>query len=158
MGQRYYKYVKMKMRKIHRNGFGEMQHYITYNLILCSDWVPSEWESTFLLEKAILWIEDSYFTWKQWFEVKNNLMIHIFIINMQLFMSQDVNWWARLRVIFFISCLDSHSDGTHSLMIKFDKFTNGKFLQICSDDKTNSSIFTCWLHIQAIFIFGWKMG
>ncbi len=39
----------------------------------------------------------------------------------------------------FISCLNSHSDGTHSpqrihFMIQVSKWCNAKFLQICSDD------------------------
>ncbi len=50
---------------------------------------------------------------KQRFEVK-----HVFM-NMQLFASQDVNWWTEVVSMdycdVFISCLDSHSDGTHSL-------------------------------------------
>ncbi len=34
----------------------------------------------------------------------------------QFLASQDVNWWAGfIIVMFLISCLDSHSDGTHSL-------------------------------------------
>ncbi len=66
--------------------------------------------------KAIFSIEDSNFSWKQQFEVKNNLMIDLFITNMQLFTSQDVNWWTGMWITCgFISCLDSHSDGTHSL-------------------------------------------
>ncbi len=36
-------------------------------------------DKTFSLEKAILRIEDSYFSWKQWFEVKDILMINLFI-------------------------------------------------------------------------------
>ncbi len=34
----------------------------------------------------------------------------------------------------FISCLDSHSDGTHSLQ---SKLYNAAFTQICSDEETN---------------------
>ncbi len=42
-------------------------------------------------------------------------------LNMQLFTSQDVNWWTGKCGVLVdycdvcISCLDSHSDGTHSL-------------------------------------------
>ncbi len=45
----------------------------------------------------------------------------LFITNIQLFSSQDVNWWIGVVWITcgllwcFISCLDSHSDGTHPL-------------------------------------------
>ncbi len=42
---------------------------------------------TFSLEKAILLREDSYFNWKQGFEVKNKLN-NVFITNTQLFVCQ----------------------------------------------------------------------
>ncbi len=47
--------------------------------------------------------------------------MHLFLTNVQLLSSQDVNWWTGVVWIIvdycgvFISCLDSHSDGTHSL-------------------------------------------
>ncbi len=50
-----------------------------------------------------------------------HLMIDLFPTNTQLFTSQDVNWWTGVVWITcgllwcFISCLDAHSDGTHSL-------------------------------------------
>ncbi len=43
--------------------------------------------------------------------------------------------WCGLFVDYwdvFISCLDSHSDGTHSLQIESDTF-----LQICLDEEKN---------------------
>ncbi len=43
-------------------------------------------------KKAIFWIVESYFTWKQKFEVKNPLMMDLFLTNTQLFTSQDVNF------------------------------------------------------------------
>ncbi len=49
----------------------------------------------------------------------------------------------------FISCLDSHSDGTHSLQRII-----GKFLQICSDEETNSSspwMAWGWVNVQQIW-------
>ncbi len=36
---------------------------------------------------------DSYFSQKQRFEVKNVLMMDLFLINTQILASQDVNWW-----------------------------------------------------------------
>ncbi len=68
----------------------------------------------------------------------------------------------------FISCLDSHSDGTHSRqkihwcasdVLNLHKLNlSTKFLQICLDEKTNS--FTSWMtwgwvYFQQFFIFGW---
>ncbi len=97
-------------------------------LILCSEWVPSEWEfkqliktsawstskqylicahftpdsdeATFslVLEKAILWTEDSYFNWKQWIEVKT-ITSWMFITNMQIFPWQEVKWWTEVILL-----------------------------------------------------------
>ncbi len=43
----------------------------------------------------------------------------------------------------FISCSDSHSDGTHSLQSIQWWAGDATFLQICSDEETNSS--TSWM-------------
>ncbi len=73
---------------------------------------------------------DGLFHWrKRWYRLwahilgKNILIMDLFLTNMQLLASQDVNWWTGLLVVcgvdhcdVFISCLDSHSDGTHSLL------------------------------------------
>ncbi len=56
-----------------------------------------------------------------WFEVKSLLMTDLFLTNMQLLFHKmfiDGLEWCGLLVDYcdvFISCLDSHSDGTHSL-------------------------------------------
>ncbi len=56
----------------------------------------------------------------------------LFLISMQFLASLDINWWTGVVWITcgllwcFISCLDSHSDGTHSL----SKWCDAKFLQI----------------------------
>ncbi len=58
----------------------------------------------------MLWIEDSDFTVK-------NVLMYLFLTN-TVFTSQDINWWTGVVWItcdVFISCSDSHSDGTHSL-------------------------------------------
>ncbi len=47
----------------------------------------------FLMEKAILWIEDLKT------EVKNALKMDLFITDLQLFTSQDVNWWSEVKWI-----------------------------------------------------------
>ncbi len=55
--------------------------------------------------------------------------------------------------VVFISCLDSHSDGTHSLVSKWYK---ASFLKIFCDKETNSSISWMawgWVNVQLIFIF-----
>ncbi len=82
--------------------------------LICAYFSPDSDHTTFSMEKALLLIKDSYFSQKQQFEVKNVLMLDLF----QLLSSQDVNWWTGVVWItcdVFISCLDSHSDGTHSL-------------------------------------------
>ncbi len=59
-------------------------------------------------------IMDSYSGQKQCFKLKLSYKP----TNMQHFTSQDINWWTGVLwiiVMFFISCLDTHSDGTHSL-------------------------------------------
>ncbi len=60
---------------------------------------------------------------------------------MQIFTSRDIHWWTGVVWItcgllwFFISCLDSHSDGTHSLQ-RIHWQASDTFLQICSDKET----------------------
>ncbi len=59
----------------------------------------------------------------------------------------------------FISCLDSHSDGTHSLQT-VSQWYNVTFLQICPDEETNSSTSWMawgWVHYQQVVIFGWTI-
>ncbi len=76
-------------------------------------------------------------------------MMDLFLTNM-LFILRDINWWTRVDYCdVFISCLDSHSDGTHSLqsihwwasdvMLHFSK----------SDEETNSS--TSWMARERTF-------
>ncbi len=58
-------------------------------------------------EKAKLWIEDSYFSQKTRFEVQNILMVDLFLTNMQLLASQDVNWWSGVVwiIVMFLSAV-----------------------------------------------------
>ncbi len=110
--------------------------------MLCSEWVPSEWESKQLNNKStiktfltwnrgscfgLFWLVnsawsvqislliqtrllfiwrkryymDSCFSWNQRFEVKNILMVYLFLTNMQLLLSPDVNWWTG---VVWITC------------------------------------------------------
>ncbi len=61
------------------------------------------------------------FQWKQESKDKNVLMMGLFITKHTVIAPQDVNWWNGVMWITcglfwcFIICLDSHSDGTHSL-------------------------------------------
>ncbi len=61
----------------------------------------------------------------------------------------------------FISCLDSHSDGTHSLQSIHCWASDGMLHFSKSDEETNSS--TSWMiwgrgHFQLIFILGWSIS
>ncbi len=92
--------------------------------ILCSEWVPSEWESKQLIKTS------QYST------------------SNPLYSSQSVN--VGLLVDYcdvFTSCLDSHSDGTHSLQI----WWRNKLIYIL--DGLNGTTFI----FQYIFIFGWTV-
>ncbi len=53
---------------------------------------PDSDNITFSLMKAILWRDDLYFSWKQWFEMKNILMMDLFIMKMWLFTSLESVW------------------------------------------------------------------
>ncbi len=128
---------------------------VSQQWMLCSEWVPSEWESKQLIKTSqwytrlnftsqnspksseqicgciLMWetTGDGLFHWrwnygllfKQWNEVKHVLMMDLCLTNMQLLPHYTLtDWfeWCALLVDYcdvFISCLDSHSDGTHSL-------------------------------------------
>ncbi len=76
---------------------------------------------TFLLEGVLLWIMDSYFGQKWQFEFKTPWWWICFLQTCSFSLhrtSIDGLEWCGLLVDYcdvFISCLDSHSDGTHSL-------------------------------------------
>ncbi len=73
--------------------------------LICAYFSPDSDRVTVSLERAMLYV----------------LIMDMFLANMQLLISQDMNWWTGVVCITcgllwcFISCLDSHSDGTHSL-------------------------------------------
>ncbi len=102
------------------------------------------------MEKAILWI--IYFSWKQWFEVKYLPYRWICFLQTCIFLYQKINWWTHVDYcdIVYISCLDSHSDGTHSqqrillvsiaLWVQFPGKTHA--------DKT----FITWMYCKSLWI------
>ncbi len=66
--------------------------------------------------------------------------------------------WCGLLVDYcdvFISCLDSHSDGTHSLQSIHCWDTDAMLHFSKSDEETNSS--TSWMAWGWVFIFGWTI-
>ncbi len=112
---------------------------------------------TFSLEEALLWIMDSNFAQKWRFKVKNPFIRNLFLKNKQLLASQDIHWWTGVDYCdVFISCLDSHSDGTHSLQRIHCWTSDGMLHFSTSVAETNS--FTSWMawgwgHFQQIFLF-----
>ncbi len=72
---------------------------------ICVDFTPDSDEMTFSLEKKILWIEDSYLVRNNGLTVKNVLMMDLFLTNIQLLSSQDVNWWTGVVwiIVMFLS-------------------------------------------------------
>ncbi len=132
--------------------------------LVCAYFSPDSDKAFFTLEEAILCLEDSYFTQTQQFEVKNILIMNLFITNMQLFSSQNVNWWAG---VMWITCgllwcffqLFELSLWRHPFSAEDPLASNVKFLQICSDEEANSTFGMAWewVHFQIIFIFGWTI-
>ncbi len=118
-----------------------MDNFDPYNALLAiATNIPVLLMTAFVLQGHIFLTEDSYFTQKQ---VKNTLMINLFLTNTQLLlykMLTDGLEWCGLLVGYcdvFISCLDSHSDGTHSLQrihcwdsdaMLFDEFVGKLFI------------------------------
>ncbi len=81
-------------------------------------------------------IMDTYFSWKQWFEVKN-----IFMMDLSLLSSQDVNWWAG---VVWITC---------GLLWWFRFFSAVWTLILTAPIHCRGSIHS----IQQMFIFGWTI-
>ncbi len=110
---------------IHNNASSsEKVHLHQNNTVLdCFLLLNGAWSVHISLEKPILWIEnylEAVVSFKQWFEFKNILMnlsiaksfslLKVLIGGLEL-----CGLLVMINVMFFISCLDSHSDRTHSL-------------------------------------------
>ncbi len=139
--------------------------------MICAYFAPDSDNMTFSLEKALLWIEDSYFSRK--FEVESVLMMDLFLTNNSFSLHKmltDGHEFCGLFVDYcdvFISCLDSHSDGTHSLqricwwasdvMLNFSKSVPMKKLTHISDGLGASafSISHVICHQRILFVFSW---
>ncbi len=116
--------------------------------LICAYFSPDSDEATFSLEKAVLWIEDSYFAGSN---IKNVLLMDLFLTNTQLFTSQDVNWWTGVVRITcgWLWCFNQlfglsfwrHPFTEDPLESKW--CNNNPFLKICFDEETNSS--TSWM-------------
>ncbi len=116
---------------------------------------------TFSLEEALLWIMDLYFCWKQGFEVKTKKNLDGFVLQTQLLAFQDINWWTGVVWItcdVTISCLDSHSDGTHSLQ-RIQCWASDVVLHFSKSApmKKQNRGWSEWVNFQQILIFGWTV-
>ncbi len=80
--------------------------------------------------------------------LKLKTLMDLFLISTQRLASQDINWWTGVHYCdVFISCLDSHSDGTHSLQ-RIHCWASDAMLHFSKpDEETNSS--TSWM------VWGW---
>ncbi len=94
----------------------------------------------------------------------NDVLMDFFLTDMQLLKTlTDGLEWCGLLVDYcdvFISCLDSHSDGTHSLQSIHCWDTDAVTHFSKSDEETNSSSSWMdwgWVYFQLIFIFGWTI-
>ncbi len=77
---------------------------------------------------------DGRFHWRKcWYGLWTRILAAFHFTRCQL-----MNWSGVDYCDVFISCLDSHSNGTHSLQ-RFVMWSNAIFLQICSHEETNSS-------------------
>ncbi len=108
-----------------------------------------------------LLLEVLYFDQKQQFEVKNLLILNLFLTNTQILTLQDINWWTGVvwitwGLLWCFYQLFGLSFWRHPFTAEdplVSKWCNAKFLKICSDEQTNSS--NSWrVNFQQIFIFG----
>ncbi len=113
---------------------------LAHQWILCSEWVPSEWESKQLIKTS------------QWSTSNHAAFVSFTGV---VCITCGLLWC-------FISCLDSQF-WRHPFTAEDPlpcKWCNSTCLLICSDEETNSS--TSWMlwettHFQKCFTFGWTM-
>ncbi len=136
-------------------------HHSSRSINICADFSPDSDKTHFSLEKATLWIEDLYFSWKKRFDVKYILTVYLFLRNTQLFSSQDVKWWTGLVWItcgllwcfyqlFGLSFWWHPFTAEDTLVIKW---CNAEFLKICSNKDTKASRYwMAWGWVQQKWI------
>ncbi len=124
--------------------------------LICSYFSPDSDKTTFSMEKVILWLEHSHFSQNQKFEVKNVLIMDLFVTNTQLFALQDVNWWTGVtcgllwcfyQLFGLILTAPIHCRGSIAEQV-----------MECYISPHSSSFGMAWgwVHFPHIFIFGWK--
>ncbi len=104
---------------------------------------------TFSLEEALLLIMDSCFGQKRRFDMKTSqwwiCLSQTCSFSLHKMLTDGLEWCGLLvdYCDVFISCLDSHSDGTHSLQRIHWWASDGMLHSSKSDEETNSS--TSWM-------------
>ncbi len=109
---------------------------ICWWILMCED--NRGW--TFSPEEALLWIKDSYFGWKQRFEIKNvfcfwqtrSFSLHKTSIDVPESCGLFWCFYQMFRLSFW-----RHPFTAEDPLVS--KWCNATFLQICSDEDTNSS-------------------
>ncbi len=120
---------------------------------------------TFSLEEAFLWIMDWCFGQKWWFKVKMLWWWICFLQTCSFSLHNiliDVLEWCGLLWCFYQ--LFGLSFWRHPFTAEdplVSKWSNATFLQICSDEETNSMLILDGLrvkvHFQQFFNFGWTV-
>ncbi len=112
---------------------------------------------TFFMDEVLLSIIDWYFDQKLLFKVKKALMMDLFLKSLQLFISEDVNWWIRVvwspcgllwcfYQLFGLSFWRHPFTAEHPLL---SKRCNATFLQICLDSNSSTHCTALfWVHVH----------
>ncbi len=135
-------------------------------------YVGGFWCKKTTLDEHFHWRKRYYVLWTSILARSENLKLKRlndeFLKNMQLFTSQDVNWWTGVMwttcgLLWCFYQLFGLSFWRHPFTAEdqlVSKWCNAKFLQICSDEETNSSTSWMawrWVNFQQMLIFGWTI-
>ncbi len=106
-----------------------------------------------------------FLSWFRESNIMDSVLMMICLLQTQLSTLKDVNWCTRVMwiiMMFLISCLNSHSDGTHSLqrilwwtsdvLLNFSKSIPIKKTNLSTSWKTWG-----WINFKQIVIFGWTI-
>ncbi len=111
---------KKKKKKVVSSESGETYAQIQHHL-----WVKTIQNAGFWCERTtgvglFHWRKRYYVLWIGILDRSDvlELIMDLFLANTQLLISQDINWWTEFVwvIVMFISSLNSHSDGIHSLL------------------------------------------
>ncbi len=114
------------------------------------------------LEEVLLWIMDNFLARSNSLKLKhlNDGFVSYKRANFHLL--TDGLEWCELLVDYcdvFISCLDSHSDGTHSLQ-RIHWWATDVMIHFSKSETNSSTSWMAWgwVNFQQNFIFGWTIS